>query len=195
MESSNLMEYLGRISDPRRPQGQRHSLELILLLALMSIMSGYIGYRAIGDFIRRNREGLLGTLKPHRDRLPSFDMVRRVLQRIDFGEASKQFHAWAKQHIAISENEWVSLDGKAIGGTVTNGTGTGQDFVSLVTAYCSRQKLVLGNAQVTNSKESEIPVVKQLIAALGLEGVTFTLDALHCQKKRRRPLSTAATIT
>ncbi len=36
---------------------------------------------------------------------------------------------------------------------------------------------------VSNSKESEIPVVKQLIETLDIKGVTFTLDALHCQKK------------
>jgi hypothetical protein len=75
---------------------------------------------------------------------------------------------------------------KAIGGTVSNSNSINQDFISLVSVYCSKQKLVLCNAQVTNSKESEIPVIKQLIEALDLEGVTFTLDALHCQKKQQQ---------
>ncbi len=48
--------------------------------------------------------------------------------------------------------------------------------------------------RVSNSKESEIPVVKELIAALDIKGVTFTLDALHCQKKQQKQLLTAATI-
>lgn len=184
-QSSNLLDYLAQIKDPRRLQGQRHELQIILLITLMSIMSGYIGYRPIGDFMKRNKEDLLATLKPKKRRLPSFDVIRQVLIGIDFEQFSKQFHAWAKQYINISKNEWVSIDGKAIGGTVTNSSTLDQNFVSLVSLYCSKKKLVLGNAQVSNSKESEIPVVQQLIEALNLQGVIFTLDALHCQKKRQ----------
>jgi DDE_Tnp_1-associated len=184
--ASNLLEYFAKIKDPRRLQGQRHELKLILVITLMGIMSGYIGYRALGDFMKRNKEDLLDYLKPKKGKLPSFDVIRQVLMRIDFSEVSKQFHHWAMQYISISKNEWISIDGKAIGGTVTQAHSIDQGFVSLVSLYCSKQKLILGNAQVSNSKESEIPVVKQLIEALDLEGVTFSLDALHCQKKRQQ---------
>lgn len=37
--------------------------------------------------------------------------------------------------------------------------------------------------KIENKKESEIPVVQKLIKMLDLEGVTFTLDSLHCQKE------------
>lgn len=186
VSSKSLLCYFSKVEDPRRLQGQRHELSLILLITVMSIMSGYIGYRAIGDFMKRNRKELLDTLKPKKGRLPSFDIIREVLIHIDFKNFSKQFHQWAKQNISISKNEWISIDGKAIGGTVSKAHSIDQDFVSLVSLYCSKQQLVFGNAAVMNSKESEIPVVKQLIAALDLEGVTFSLDALHCQKKQQR---------
>jgi len=193
MNKSNLLEYLGQIKDPRRSQGSRHDLTLILLITIMSNMSGYIGYRPIGDFITRNRSDLLSILKPNKDRLPSFDTIRQVLIRLDFSELSKQFYCWAEQYIDIGENEWVSIDGKAIGGTVTNSNSSSQDFTSLVSLFCSKQKLVLGNSIVSNSKKSEIPVVQQLIETLDLNGVIFTLDALHCQKKQQKSLSIAAT--
>ena len=183
--NSNLLDFLLKIEDPRRLQGQRHELRIILLITLMSIMSGYIGYRSIGDFMKRNKKDLLLTLQPKKGILPSFDIIRKVLIGIDFEEFSKQFYSWAKQYINVSKNEWISIDGKAIGGTVSESQSINQNFVSLVSLYCSKQKLVLCNGQVTNSKESEIPVVKQLIAALDLEGLNFTLDALHCQKKQQ----------
>ena len=185
-QPTNLLHYFAQIKDPRRLQGQRFELQLILLLTLMSTMSGYIGYRAIGDFIKRNSPDLLRTLQPPKNTLPSFYAIRQVLLRLDFGELSKQFRNWAKQYITCTEQEWVSIDGKAIAGTLSDKHGINQHFVSLVSLYCSRQKLILGNAQVSNSKESEIPVVRQLIAALDPEGVTFSLDALHCQKKRQK---------
>lgn len=187
----SIIDFFGNIPDSRRGAGQRHEQSLVLLLVLMSTMSGYLGYRSIGDFIKRNSEALLADLQPKKNRLPSFYTIRRVVQGIDFSLVSKAFHKWAMQYVSLSKQEWVSIDGKAIGGTVTNGNNSHQHFVSLVSLYCSKQQLVIGNAQVLNSKESEIPVVKQLIAALDLEGVTFTLDALHCQKKRQKPLSTA----
>lgn len=182
--SSNLLDYLAKIEDPRRLQGQRHDLQLILLITLMSIMSNYIGYRAIGDFMKRNKEDLIAALKPKKGKLPSFDVIRKVLMGIDFKDISNQFHNWSKQYVNISINEWVSIDGKAIGGTVVNSCSIDQNFISLVSLYCSKQGFVLGSAQVTQSKESEVPVVQQLIEALDLTGVIFTLDALHCQKKR-----------
>ena|ERR1017187_7793981 len=188
MDGTNLLVYFSRIKDPRRAQGQRHSLELMLLLTLMSIMSGYIGYRAIGDFIKRNRAELLSLLDPPKKRLPSFDAIRDLLIRIDFKEVSQQFCDWAKQYIDVDSAEWMSLDGKAIGGTTTNAGKAGQDFVSLVSVYCTKQKVAISNAEVITSKDHEIPVVKQLIKTLGLEGVTFTLDALHCQKKQQKQL-------
>lgn len=184
-KSSNLLAYFSNVKDPRRLQGQRHDLELILLITTMSIMSGYIGYRAIGDFMKRNESDLLSTLKPKRGKLPSFDVIREVLIAIDFTEFSNQFYKWSKKYITISKKEWMSLDGKAIGGTVSNIHNINQNFISLVSLYSSKQKLVLCNAQLQNAKTSEIPVVRQLIEALDLKGVTFTLDALHCQKKQR----------
>ena len=181
---TNLLSYLGSIPDPRRSQGQRHQLQHILLITIMSIMSGNIGYRAIGDFMKSNKADLLKTLQPKNNTLPSFDVVRQVLISINFEALSKQFYEWSKQYITISSKEWISIDGKAIGGTVKNACSVNQNFISLVSLYCSKQKLVLGNALVSNTKDVEMSVVPQLIATLDLKDVVFTLDALHCQKKQ-----------
>jgi hypothetical protein len=158
-------------------------------------MSKCYSYRAIGDFINRHRAALVAHFKAKKDRVPTFYTVRRVLQGIDFNLLSSKFQQWALQFVSIGEDEWISIDGKAISGTTTNGQNSQQHFVNLVSLYCSKQKLVIGNGLVLNSKESEIPVVRQLIDALGLQGVTFTIDALHCQKKRPKSSLTAATTT
>ena len=184
MEARSIIDYLSKLTDKRRGAGRRHMQETVLLLVLMALMSGYYGYRAIGDFIARNREDLLTYLQPPKNRLPTFFTVRRVLMNIDFDEFSQQFYAWAKQYIDLQPGEWLSIDGKAIGGTVQDQSSSYQDFVNLVSIFVSHQKMVLANAKVVNSKESEIPVVRQLIEALHLKDVVFTLDALHCQKKR-----------
>jgi hypothetical protein len=181
--NKSIISYLEDLPDERRRAGQRHEQTFILLLVLMSTMSGYHGYRSIGDFITRNETDLLTQLKPKKGRLPTFYTVRRVIQNLDFDQLSESFYKWTRQHTDITENEWLHVDGKAMKGTMSDYSLERQRFVNLVSVYSSRKKLVIGNALVDNGKESEIPVVQRLIEDLGLSGVTFTLDALHCQKK------------
>ena len=183
LKSRSIVEYLDAIPDKRRGAGQRHDQTFILLIVLMATMSGYRGYRAMGDFVERNKNDLLTHFNPKKGRLPSFDTIRRVVQTLDFDELSRQFHKWSLQYVKIGEDEWISIDGKAIAGTMTDYSDNKQRFINLVSLYCSKQKLVIGNAFVDNAKESEIPAVIKLIEALDMKGVTFTLDALHCQKK------------
>lgn len=148
----------------------------------MSIISNYIGYRAIGDFMKRNEQDLLSILKPKKGKLPSFDVIRQVLIHIDFKTINQQFYNWAKQYVSVSKKLVDKYRWQSNRGTVANVSSIDQNFVGLVSLYCTKKKLVIGNAQVINSKKSEISVVQQLIEALNLTGVTFTLDALHCKK-------------
>ena len=193
-EVKSIIEFFEKIPDPRRGAGQRHEQTFVLLLVVMSIMSGYLGYRAIGDFIKRNKKSLLEHLQPKKNRLPSFDTVRRIVQGIDFSVVSKKFQRWACQYINLSVEEWVSIDGKAIKGTVAGASTPNVQFTSLVSVYCSKRKLVLGNHEIKGKKDTEITVVQELLQALELKGVTFTLDALHCQKKQQPSLLKARMI-
>jgi len=43
----------------------------------MGTMSGYLGYRALGDFVKRHKQGLIETLKVPKNRLPSYSTLCR----------------------------------------------------------------------------------------------------------------------
>jgi hypothetical protein len=58
-----------------------------------------------------------------------------------------------------------------------------QNFVSVVSVFAHNRGQVLGLDKLENKKGSEITTVQNLIAALDIQGVVFSLDALHCQKK------------
>ncbi|WP_369831897.1 hypothetical protein [Chlorogloea sp. CCALA 695] len=57
-----------------------------------------------------------------------------------------------------------------------------QNFVSLVSVYSHQQGVVLAAQQFESNKSGELKVVQTILEALQLEGVVFTMDALHCQK-------------
>jgi hypothetical protein len=62
-----------------------------------------------------------------------------------------------------------------------------QRAAQVLSAFTHAEQLILGHVPIAE-KSNEIPAAQQLIAALGLQGRVFTLDAEHCQKNfRGRP--------
>jgi hypothetical protein len=182
-KKKNLYELLNQLDDYRRKQGRMHELRFALVLAIMSIMSGFSSLRAMGDFIKKNKKELIKIFKPKKDRLPTYLTINRVLQNVDFNKFTQIFQKWAIGYVKIEDNEWVSIDGKAIGGTADCLQDNKQKFISLVSVFLSKKKQVLQAGKIDNGKESEIPKVRELIKILDLEGAVLTMDALHCQKE------------
>jgi len=180
VEAISLIEILNEITDNRRAEGKRFPLSMLLIISIMATMSGYLGYRAIADFIKANRDELLEVFKPKKDRLPSFQTVRRALIAIDFEEFANKFYKWASVAVDIDENEWFSMDGKAIRGTIEGNNYN--SFTNLVSLFSSQSKEILYAGKVDN-KSNEIPLIQTMLKKLGLKGKNITIDALHCQKK------------
>lgn len=178
-EVFNLYLELSKLSDIRRNEGKRHKIELIVMLVILAIMSGYQGIRAAGDFIKRNKKELISCFKPEKGRLPSFSTIRRVMNNINFNELCAIFEKWSKNYIEIKEKEWVSLDGKEIRGTIPEEE---HKFINLVSLFAIDKKLVYSMDKV-DEKSNEIPKVQELIENFPAKKVVFRMDALHCQKK------------
>ncbi len=179
----NLIECLNEIKDFRRKAGLRYELVSLLLITIMSIMSGKTGYREIASFTNANKKIFKKFFKSKTKKLPSHVTFRTVIKGIDFDEVLAVFHKWSQEYVTIEAHEFLSVDGKSLGSTITDYSNSYQNFVSLVSVFSHKRGLVIGVSKIENKKESEIPTVEELIKILGLKDVTFTLDALHCQKK------------
>jgi hypothetical protein len=179
----NLLEALAQVPDFRAPRGRRYPLQLILLLVIMGTLSNCLGYQALEDFARRHHQALVERLKLPSMRFPSDSTFRRVMMGIDFTKLAKVFTNWTRDWMPSAENDWLGVDGKSIKATVSNYDKAYQDFVNVVSVFSSRQGIALTLEQFRNKESSEIAVVQALLATLQLEGVVFTFDSLHCQKK------------
>ncbi len=176
-----IIDALSKIKDPRSPLGVRHPLPVVVLITIMATMSGDESIRALGRFAANNKDALCELLGI--TRVPSDTTIATTLESIGYKELTDEFNLWAGQYIEVGGKEGVAFDGKAMASTVTNCNNEKQDFVSHVSAFVHKRGVVIGCLGMQNKKTSEIPTVKDLIKLLDLEGVVFTFDALHCQKK------------
>ncbi len=103
---------------------------------------------------------------------------------ITFTQLAQVFTNWTRDWMPSQEHDWLGVDGKSIKATVTNYDKAYQDFVNVVSVFSSRQGIAIALEQFRNKQSSEIAVVQTLLATLQLEGVVFTFDYLHCQKKQ-----------
>lgn len=168
------MEELAKIPDFRTTDGRRHQLWVVLLMVIMGTMSGYLGYRAWGDFVQRHRSELVDSLQLPKGRVPSYSTIRRVMMGIDYEQLTHIFQTWASQYVEIQTGEWLSLDGKAIRGTVTDSIGSSQNFLSVVSLFSHRSGVVVALESWQSKQGSEIATVQTLICALKLEGVILS---------------------
>lgn len=182
-QKENIYELLGQLRDHRRKEGRRHKLQVVILIMIMGLMSGAKGVRAITRFAKNNKEELVRTLKIESNKVPSRSVFRSVAENLEYEKLAKIFKDWAIKYVPIKENDLINIDGKAIKGTINDSQNEFQNFVSLVTVYANKRKQVLASGKIETKKESEIPKVRELIKMLDIEGVIYTLDALHCQKK------------
>jgi hypothetical protein len=178
-----LQEMLSKVEDPRSAHGLRYPLQIVLLMCIICIMSGHYTYRGMGRFLKNNEKDFRRIFGSHHG-VPCYVIIRSVLQSIDFDCFASAFNQWASQYVPMCKGDTKAADGKAIGSTTSNAHNGFENFVSLVSIFSSQRGIVLHCGKIENKKESEIPKVQELIKALDVKGELFTMDALHCQKKR-----------
>lgn len=180
MKEFKLRQELKTLKDSRRGQAQQHKIDVVLMITIMATMSGYQGYRAIGDFAIRYRKEIVEYLELEKEKIPSFATVRRVVMNIDHKKFGDIFTKWMKHYMKKNNSEWISVDGKAIKGTKQKEED--KKLAHLVSFFTSDSKEVI-IARKTASKSNEIPLVQEMMEEFPLKEFVLTLDALHCQTK------------
>ena len=178
----NLITCLSEVSDPRRAQGQRYNSVAMLLLIIMGILRGKYGYREIGRFCKLNEDFFIHKFGFKNNKVPSYVSIRTFIMLSDFSSLQSAFHKWAQHYVSVEAGEWIAIDGKSIRSTVSDSSNEFQNFVSLVSLFCSKREQILHVQKLENKTGNEAQTVEDLLEILDLKDVVFTLDALHCKK-------------
>jgi predicted transposase YbfD/YdcC len=111
--------------------------------------------------------------------IPSWYMIERVLDVIDPKQFEKCFAEWMQEVTKSCKGGVVAIDGKTVRGTANEKVG--KRAVHIVSAWCSGNKLVLGQVK-TDDKSNEITAIPELLDLLFIKGSIVTIDAMGCQK-------------
>ena len=111
-----LPHFFANIPDPRRPQGRRHPLPIVLAIAAGATLCGMRGYKAISDWAKslgpKARERF-GCRREHGRRVvPSEYVIRDVLVRVDPVALDRALQRWNEVHGEADES--LAIDGKAM---------------------------------------------------------------------------------
>lgn len=170
-----LIEFLKKVHDPRQKSGKRHPLWLILLLVILGLMFGHLGYRDLESFAKSNQKLLVKTFKIRLERVPSYSTIRRAMMLVNTSDLVDAFNQWAWQLSRTLEgSDWVSIDGKCLRSTCLNYGTNSQDFVSIVSLFSQSTGLVLRLQKFENKKSSEIKQVQELVKDFPIQGQVFT---------------------
>jgi hypothetical protein len=179
-----LLEALSAVRDPRRPQGQRYDLPHLLLFSVLAVLTGATSYRRIRLFIGMHRERLNATFAARFRGTPAVNTLRNLFHALDPAELEAAFRGHAAQlgHVTVPAGQRImALDGKTLRGSFDHLED--QAAVQVLSAFSGAAALILAHQEIAEG--DEIAAARALIRQLGLTGILFTADALHCQKNPR----------
>ena len=179
---ASLVAALETIDDPRRPQGRGYSMSHLLLFSVLAVLSGATSYQSIVTFMAVHRERLNALFGARLRRAPAVNTLRHLFVTLDPDALEAAFRRHAR-HLdgasAADGRRTVALDGKTLRGSFDHLHD--RTTAHVLSAFASDAALILAHHEVPAAPD-EIGGVQALIAELGVSGVLFTADALHCQK-------------
>lgn len=111
-----LPECFADIPDPRRGQGRRHPLPVVLAIAAAATLCGMRGYKAISlwaqDLGQKARARFRCCYRNRRYLVPSRTVIRDVLTRVDPDHVDRALQAW--NALYADSDEALALDGKTM---------------------------------------------------------------------------------
>ena len=176
-EAVVFLEYFKDLTDHRQPGKVIYPLDEVLLLCLLAVLGGAETFVDIARFGER-KIALLRRFRPFRDGTPSHDHLGDIFATLDAEQFQRCFVAWVAALTGIS-SEVIAVDGKTLRRSYQK---KGAKLpIHMVSAFATRQRLVLGQVKVAD-KSNEIVAIPKLLAMMAIEGAIVTIDAMGCQR-------------
>ena len=172
------LEHFEDMDDPRQPGKVWYPLDEVLLLCLVAVLAGADSWVEIAEFGKKKTD-LLRRFRPFRKGTPSHDQLGDLFAALNAEQFQACFIDWTSAAIGV-KGDIVAIDGKTLRRSYQQGGAKAP--IHMISAWSSRQRIVLGQAKVAD-KSNEITAIPQLLDLLTIKGATVTIDAMGCQKE------------
>jgi predicted transposase YbfD/YdcC len=171
-----LLDHFAALEDPRQAAKVLYPLPEVILLLLCATLAGADDFVEIQLWGQQNL-AFLRRFLPYAHAIPSHDTLNDVTNALDPELFKACFTAWVET-LRESEPDLIAIDGKTA--RRTHNRAKGREPLHLVSAWASRQRLVLGQ-EATDAKSNEITAIPLLLERLALTGALVTIDAIGTQ--------------
>lgn len=174
---SSVFTCFDEIPDPRRDRTKLHLLKDILVIALLSTISGGEGWEDMENYGISKLTWLKEFLELPNG-IPSDDTFRRVFERLDPQILEEKLIQLVQSLMGKAVPQVIPIDGKSLRGSYDREKGLKN--LHLVTAWASENRLVLGQVKVEDHS-NEITAIPALLELIDVTGATITIDAMGTQ--------------
>lgn len=190
--ATSLYHALQGLPDPRRRQGRRYSLALVLSLVIVAKLAGEQTMSGVTEWVRHRGPELAQRFGLRRASMPCQTTYSNVLARVDGQRLDAIVRAflvrWEAQSRCGAEpsrlhtpegqanHAHLALDGKSI-----RATRSQPHPVHQLSCYEVATGIVLWHRNV-KQKENEISALKPLLTSEYVTGRILSLDAMHTQR-------------
>ena len=173
---TSLIGHFAALKDPRQAAKVLYPVPEIILLLLCATLAGADDLVEMQLWGRQNL-AFLRRFLPYAHGIPSHDTLGEVIAVLDPDLFKACFLTWV-EGLRESEPDRVAIDGKT--SRRTHDRRKGREPLHLVSAWASRQRLVLGQEAVDDTS-NEITAIPRLLERLALTGALVTIDAMGTQ--------------
>jgi predicted transposase YbfD/YdcC len=170
-------EFLSVIQDPRVERTRKHSLETILVIALLAVICGADSFVAMETYAK-SREEWLRTFLDLEGGVPSHDTFGRVFAALNPVMLAEAFRRWTEAMAGCSKEKLVAIDGKSLRRAFKH-AGDGV-FVHMVSAWSSTNGVVLGQVN-TEGGSNETTAIPALLDLIEIKSSLVSIDAAGTQ--------------
>lgn len=176
---TSLWYFLHQIPDFRRAQGRRHSLPLVLILAILAICSGADSFQSVAEWSINYQEQLKITVPFLANHTPDKSTFHRVFAHLDTEAFEDALGSWLQTITHLEKGEGIALDGKT----------TAKDTLHLLAAFAHKAQAVLFQ-KATDIKGKEIKIAPLVLERVSVKDRIITTDALHAQRSFCQTITT-----
>jgi predicted transposase YbfD/YdcC len=173
----SLLDHFAVIEDPREQWRVAHPLPEILLLVVCASIASCDDFDDIAAW-GETRLPFLRRFLPYHHGVPGARWLNILMNRIDPQLFSDCFMAWAAE-LRPDAPDLIAIDGKT--SRRSHDRPAGKAALHLLSAFATREKLVLGQEAVsqTSNEITAIPLLLARLAAAGqLTGALVSIDAI-----------------